>query len=153
MSRLAFPVLPGGPGVAALVIRSVVGPVLAYHGYRKIDGGVDSFVNFVRDQVDVPLPTLVSYAVVVIELVGGLCLLIGLLTRLWALLVAVQMLAITFIVKGDLGLIAPAGGGPGFELDLVIGAAALALFLIGPGPSSLDRVLGVDGREPDRAAA
>src|SRR5581483_9510987 len=31
-------------GAALLVLRLVTGPILAYHGYRKLDGGVGKFV-------------------------------------------------------------------------------------------------------------
>lgn len=150
MRRLPLPTGAEGAGAAALVIRLVVGPVMAYHGYRKVDGGVSSFVETVR-MLDVPFPKLTAYAVVVIELVGGLCILVGLLTRLWTLLLAAQMVAITFVVKSDAGLIGAPGQGPGFELDLVIAACAVALVLIGPGILALDRLLRLE-RAPAVAA-
>ena len=142
MARFAMPSTAAGPDMAALVIRVVVGPVLAYHGYRKVDSGVGNFIESTVTRLDVPLPTLVGYAVVAIELIGGLCLLAGLLTRLWGLLVAVEMVAIVFVVKADVGLIAPRGVGVGFELDLVVAACAVALVILGPGRVSLDGALG-----------
>lgn len=143
MPRFTLPPLRGGPDLAALVIRAAVGPIVAYHGYRKLDGGVGNFVETVKG-LDVPLPTLVAYAVVVIEVVGGLSILAGLLTRLWSLLLAFEMVAIVFKVKPDVGLIAPRGVGTGFELDLVIAACAVALLIAGPGRASLDHVLGLE---------
>ena len=151
MARFTLPAARGGPDVAALVIRAVVGVVMAYHGYRKVLGGVSAFVESTIRPLDLPLPALVGYAVVVIELVGGLCLLAGLLTRLWSLLLALQMLAIVFTVKADVGLIAPRGVGVGFELDLLIAACAVALLVMGPGSFSLDRALGLE-RPPATAS-
>ena len=99
--------------------------------------------------LSVPAPGLVSRAVVVIELVGGLCLLAGLLTRVWALLLAAQMVSIVFVVKWDNGLVGVAGKS-GFELELLIAASAATLFLIGPGLFAVDRAL-APKREPEPA--
>ena len=158
MARLAFPEIPDADRLAALAIRGVVGPVMAYHGYQKLDrpGGAGAFADAVS-QLEVfgmGFPRLTGYLVVATELVGGLCILAGFLTRIWSALLALQMLMIPFVVKSQLGLIAPQGsGGTGFEIDLLIAACALALFLMGPGALALDSVLGVEGARRRTAAA
>jgi putative oxidoreductase len=138
--------------LAALVMRVIVGPIMAVHGWRKIDGGVGNFATFVAENVDVPVPELVARLVVMIEFAGGIFLILGLLTRLWALLLATQMIAIVFLVKWDVGLIG-AQGRSGYELDLVIAACALGLLFIGPGRFSLDRLLPLERAAGERPSA
>ncbi|MGH2769370.1 MAG: DoxX family protein [Actinomycetota bacterium] len=138
--RMAFPHVRRGSDLAALFLRLALGPILAYHGYRKI-GDVSGFAAFIDSLPGVPFPTLTAYAVTFLELVGGLAILIGLLTPVWAFLLAIQFALIPWLVKLDVGLIAPPGQGPGAELDLLILAMAIALILIGPGAFSLDAAL------------
>ncbi|MGH8972190.1 MAG: DoxX family protein [Acidimicrobiia bacterium] len=148
MARLAFPEIPGADRLAALAIRVVLGPVMAYHGYLKLDRGVGGFADNVAqlEVLGMALPRVAGYVVVGIELIGGLCLLAGFLTRVWSALLATQMLLIPFVVKSQVGLIAPQGSsGTGFEIDLLIAACALALLLMGPGALALDGLLGVEG--------
>lgn len=147
MARLAFREIPDADRLASLVLRLVVGPVMAYHGYLKLQRGAGGFADNVAEieMLGMNLPRIAGYLVVAIELVGGLCLLAGFLTRVWGTLLATQMLLIPFLVKSDTGLIAAQGaGGTGFEIDLLIAACALALVLMGPGALALDNLLGVE---------
>jgi len=146
-------------GAALLAIRLVMGPMLAYHGYKKIDGGVEKFVATV-DRLGFPLPELLARATIAIELVGGICLAAGLLTRLWGALATVQFLLIVTKVKWAVGVFGQPGRG-GFELDLLYAVTASALLLAGPGLVAVDHWLGLEtnpmrepapiGRDPVRA--
>lgn len=129
-------------GAALLLIRVVMGPLLAWHGYKKLEGGIEQFVGTV-DRAGFPLPELLARGVIVLELVGGICLALGLLTRLWAGLATVQFLLIIGKMKWDLGL-SGSGGRSGFELDLVYAVTAAALLIAGPGLAALDHVLGLE---------
>jgi putative oxidoreductase len=147
--KARMPQVPHGHDLAALVLRLVVGPAIAYHGYLKVKGGISGVADFVKS-LGIPVPTVTAYAVTFIELVGGLLILVGLLTRLWGLLLAVEMALTTLLVKLDAGLIAAPGQGAGAELDLLYLAGGLSLALMGPGAFSADHTFGI---EPPRITA
>jgi putative oxidoreductase len=130
-------------GAALLLLRLVVGPMLAYHGYRKLDAGVGRFVDTVH-RLGFPLPEVLARATIAIELLGGICLTIGLLTRVWGGFVTLQMLLIVAKVKWDVGPLGPPGKGGGFELDLLYAAIAAALLIAGPGLFALDHAIGLE---------
>jgi putative oxidoreductase len=86
----------------------------------------------------------------VLELVGGLLIALGLLTRPVALLLVGQMLVAFFQVH------APQGGFPvqnGGELALLYAVTFLFVVVAGPGRWSVDGVLGKDGSENLPASA
>jgi putative oxidoreductase len=74
------------------------------------------------------------------ELLGGLSLVVGLLTPLGAIAVMVMMAGAVVAVHGRNGLWNANGG---VEFNLVLAAAALALTLTGPGRWSLDHAAGL----------
>ena len=145
--RLPFVSGPLPSGAALLAIRVVMGSMLAYHGWKKIDGGVEKFVATV-DRLGFPLPELMARATISIELIGGICLALGLLTRLWAALATIQFLLIVAQVKWDIGVFSQ-GGRSGFEIDLMYAVTAAALLLAGPGLLALDHRLGLES-DPQR---
>ncbi len=129
---------------APLVARVVVGIILAAHGWQKLVGGPGAFGESTLAGLGVPLPVLMGFVVTFVELVGGIFLILGLLSRLSALLLTINLLVATLLVKVELGLIAAEGAGA--ELDLALIAGFLVVLLAGPGKLSLDRILGLDRR-------
>ncbi len=139
-------------GAALLVLRLVMGPMLAYHGYRKLDAGVGRFVATVA-RSGFPFPELLARATIVIELVGGICLTIGLLTRIWGGLLTLQMLLIVAKVQWHHGLFGAPGRGGGFELNLLYAVIALGLVIAGPGLFAVDHAIGLEIDLTPRAGA
>jgi putative oxidoreductase len=76
--------------------------------------------------------------VAVLEVAGGIALILGLLTRPMAVLLMVNMLGALFLVHAPAGVFADKGG---YELVLLLAAAALAIALVGPGRISVDHAL------------
>ena len=134
-------------GVAPVIVRVIVGVIMAAHGWQKLAGGPANFGQMLG-QMGVPLPTLTAWVVTLVELVGGVLLIVGLLSRLAALLLTIDLVVAILLVKVNVGLIAPTEQVPGAELDLALIAGFLVILLMGPGSLSLDRVLGLEEGAP-----
>lgn len=136
--------------VAPLVLRLGLGIVFIAHGAQKMQAGPANFGATTLAGLGVPAPGIVGWLVALAELGGGLLVLLGLLTRLATLPPIGVMVGALVLVKSQVGLIAPEGAGAGAELDLALLTGLVALLIIGPGPVSLDRLLGV---VPERTPA
>jgi putative oxidoreductase len=111
------------------VLRVVVGFVFLIHGGQKLFvwgiGGVAAFMS----QVGIPAPQVTAVVVTAVEFLGGLALLLGLFTRLAAVLLGIDMLLAIFSVHLKAGFFLP--NGYEFALTLLGANAALALFSSG----------------------
>jgi putative oxidoreductase len=124
---------------AIAVVRLVVGLTFFLHGWQKlIDFGIARMTQGFT-QMGVPMPELTAPLVSLVEFAGGGLLMIGFLTRLVAIPLAIDMLAAMFLVTLKNGFFAAQGGA---ELELLLFAGALGMALGGPGALSIDRVLG-----------
>lgn len=124
------------PGWAIALMRVVTGIVFLAHGYQKIFvQGVSNFADFLS-QAGVPAPHLVAPVVAAIELLGGLALILGLLTRWAAVPLAIVMLVAAVVVHWKQGFFLPNG----YEYTLVLLAANVSLFLAGAGEFALDNL-------------
>ncbi len=123
--------------LAALVLRLVVGGLMVLHGLPKIKN-MKQPAGWVRS-TGWTWAVGFAYAFTLLEVFGGLALILGLLTQLVAILFVLQMIATTIFSRAKLGkkLIL------GWELDLLFLAGALALVLLGAGAWSLDALLGL----------
>ena len=129
---------------APLVVRVIVGVIMAAHGLQKLLAGPGNFGGFLA-QLGVPAPTLMGYVVTLVELGGGILLIIGLFSRLAALLLTIDLVVAILLVKVNVGFLSPqGGGGAGAELDLALIAGFLVILLAGAGRISLDYTLGIE---------
>jgi putative oxidoreductase len=137
-------------GLSPLVVRVIVGVIMVAHGLQKLTQmGPGNFGGQVLAGLGVPLPELMGYLVTFVELLGGILLIVGLFSRLTALLLTIDLVVAILLVKLNVGLIAPQGSGAGAELDLALIAGLLVVLLAGPGKLSVDHTLDL---EPDLVA-
>jgi len=132
--RRAFETTPGQADLGLLLLRLWFGGGLALgHGLPKIMD-LGGFVAGVT-KLGLPMPTLMAYAAVGGELVGGLLLALGLVTRLASVPVMATMLVAAFFVHAD---------DPWMKKEFALGyaVAALVLLVAGAGRFSVDAKLG-----------
>lgn len=121
-----------------LAARAVLGAVFIAHGWQKlstygIDGTAASF-----DQLGVPAPEAAATFAAVVELGGGVLLVLGLLTPIVAVLLAADLAGAFWFAHRDHGVFAAEGG---WELVAALAVGALLVGALGPGRLSLDRAI------------
>jgi putative oxidoreductase len=150
MSRLSFGGLYKHREFAPLVLRIIVGLIFMLHGWMKITG-IEGTTGFFGG-LGIPIAPLMAWYVALVELVGGLALILGAFTRLLAILNGIDMVVVLLLVKMS-GLLErrlplslmPAEKWPGAELELLLLAACVALAILGGGKWALDqRIFGQD---------
>lgn len=144
MRALALAPLSRLAGLAPLAVRVIVGVIMIAHGAQKLQAGPANFGQGLAG-MGVPLPVLTGYAVTFAELIGGVLLVVGLFSRLAALLLTANLTGAIFLVNIDVGFLTPPGAASsGVELPLALIAGLLAILLAGPGKLSLDHALGIE---------
>ncbi|MCS7078566.1 MAG: DoxX family protein [Chloracidobacterium sp.] len=116
----------GGP----LLIRLAVGGAMVIHGSQKLFGDPGRFIGFV-EKIGFPLPTVFGWAAIAAEFLGGIALLLGLMTRWAAVFVAFTMGVAAFVAHANDGFNKQ-------EYPLVLMVGALSLLASGGGALSLD---------------
>jgi putative oxidoreductase len=134
----------------AIPLRLIVGFGFIEHGYAKLARGPDSFTAILH-ALGMPAPALFAWATVVVELLGGVAVLIGAFIPIASIPMIIVLLVAIFTVHLPNGFssiklqsVDAAGahfGQPGYETDLLYIAALLAMVLGGSGPLALDRLL------------
>jgi len=127
---------------APLVLRVVLGGLFIWHGIEKFDGGID-MVEGAFSKWGVPAPELTAPLTAGIEIIAGAALVLGIGTRIAAMLLSIVMIGALIYVKQDLGIISSSPM-PGAELDLALLAGLVALIVTGPGRLSIDEQIGLE---------
>jgi len=133
---------PWSSDLGKLVLRVSLGILFIPHGLPKLKNPA-GFAGFLT-QLHVPAPMLFAWVVALLEVVGGVMLIAGLLTRIVALGLAVEMLVAILAVKIGMAH-APFTSTrqtPGWEFEFLLLAASLALVFTGPGGYAIDAALG-----------
>ena len=135
---------PGMVGSGLLIARVVLGSLMIAHGGQKLFGwfggyGIRGTAGFF-EQIGFRPGLLFAAAASVGEMTSGLLMALGLLGPIGpALMISVMLVAALSVHWGN-GLFA---GTNGVEVPLLYATGAFGLALVGPGPFSLDAVLGI----------
>lgn len=126
---------PGGrTAIGLLAIRLVFGLGIALHGWGKIQQ------PFTWMGPDAPVPGFLQALAALSEFGGGIALILGLLTPLALLGLAITMIVAITTVHANDPFVAR-GGGRSFELAALYLTVSVGILLAGPGKYSLDAFL------------
>ncbi|HEY1268130.1 MAG TPA: DoxX family protein [Candidatus Binatia bacterium] len=135
------------PVLSLFILRVVLGIIFFAHGAQKVLGwfGGHGLKATVGSMTSMGLPAPIAYMVCFFEFLGGLGLIVGLLTRLDALAISIVMVGAIATVHAKNGFfinweMAP-GKGHGIEANLAFLAMAVALILDGGGWLALDQLI------------
>jgi putative oxidoreductase len=135
---------------APIPLRLIVGYGFMEHGFAKLGRGSDSFAAILH-AIGVPAPHFMAWATILIEIFGGLAVLLGAFVVLVSLPMAAILLVAMFTVHLPYGFssiklqaVTAAGaqfGQPGYETDFLYLASLASLVISGAGPLSIDGLI------------
>ena len=127
-----------------LVTRLTIGLILFPHGAQKMLGifggyGFSGTMGFFTGTMH--LPWLIGFLVIIIEFIGSISLIAGFASRLWSVLVIIDMLGAVITTHLNNGFFMNWAGnqkGEGYEFHLLMIGLALAIIINGSGKFSVD---------------
>ena len=135
---------------APIPLRLIVGYGFMQHGFAKLSQGPEAFAAILH-AIGVPAPHLMAWLTILIEVLGGLAVLLGAFVPLVSLPMAALLLGAIFTVHLPYGfssiklMSVTSGraqfGPPGYECDLLYLAWLAALVIGGSGPMASDGYL------------
>lgn len=116
---------------APLALRIVFGIIFILHGAMKF-AQMSGTIHFFGG-IGIPFPMVAGPVIGLLEIVGGIALILGIGSRIFALLLAIDMIVAILTAKLHAGFMG------GWEFELAIAAGLVTLFLSGPGALSIIR--------------
>ena len=124
-------------GIGLLLLRLALGLVFLMHGGQKLFvSGFDGTTGMLA-RMGIPAAGLLGPLLAIVEPLAGVAIVIGLLTRVAALAVAVDMVSAILLFHRMHGFFVPMG----IEFPMMLGAAGFTLVALGAGPLSVDHAL------------
>ena len=121
------------------LIRFAVGLNLAIHGWGKLGRSAGPAQLLEKLPEAAQIGAQLTFLLMVSEFIGGICLALGVFTRVFAAMAAIEMAVLTFYIYWGNGFNWLSRG---FEYTLLWGLVLFAIALRGGGPWSLDRFIG-----------
>ena len=112
--------------------RASIGAIFIVHSLKKFDPSWQEWLASIGMPPEMQLPIALA------ELVGGIMLIAGVLTRITGAIFSVILLGAIFHVRWENGFFVSQGG---WEWDLIMLAAVLAIIAVGPGKISVSEIV------------
>ncbi|MEQ8219242.1 MAG: DoxX family protein [Arenibacter sp.] len=147
MKHLAKTLLTTNPKIGFSIARLTLGLVIFPHGAQKLLGlfggyGYSATIDFFTTQMG--LPGIIAFSIIMIEFFGSISLILGFISRFWALSLAAMFLGIIYTTQLEHGFFMNWFGnqaGEGFEYSLLIIGLALSIVINGSGKWSIDKLI------------
>ena len=123
--------------VVSVIMRVVMGIIFLSHGVAKLQMGLSHVDAWF---MSIGVPGFVAYVVVILELLGGIMLIVGLFTRYVSAFFVVMLFGAIVMAKLPIGLLGNAQM-PGYELDLGFILISLYLVVADKSTLSVDRLI------------
>ncbi len=120
-----------------LPLRCVVALVFLMHGAQKVFSFGVPGVQDMLTKLGFPLPGVFAIVLIAIELLGGLAILFGFVSRLAGAILAAEMAIAILVARSAGGFFTPYG----FEFELTLMGACLTIAAVGAGGVSLDSIM------------
>jgi putative oxidoreductase len=137
--------LEGLERLGVLILRLFLGFAFMMHGSQKLLGAFGGSgiagVSGMLGKMGLEPANILAWVLSITEFVGGICVLLGFVTRFWAAGLVIDMGVAVAKVHLPNGFFAAKNG---FELPLAFGVMALVILLTGPGSLSVDRATGIE---------
>ena len=109
-------------------IRASIGAIFLVHSLKKFEPSWQEWL------VSIGIPAELQLPIALLEFIGGICLITGILTRVSGVLFCTILLGAIFHIRWEKGFFVSQGG---WEWDLVMLAGVLAIIAVGPGRISI----------------
>lgn len=123
--------------IGAFILRVLLGATFFIHGVDKLQAGLENIAAYFDS---IGLPGFLAYVVGIVELIGGIALILGIGTQAAAALIAVILVGAISFAKLPAGFLG-SGTGAGYELDLALLAIAIYFAIGNRSKLALDNLL------------
>lgn len=136
-----------GSDTGLFILRAVVGVIFVTHGWPKLMDGASGTAEFFG-MLGIPAATASAWLITLLEVFGGIALLLGLLVPFVAVLFIVHMTVGLLLVHLPEGWYVIGPGTGGMEFNVLLIAALVTFLLAGSGKPALDAKLFGGGPAP-----
>lgn len=113
-------------------LRASIGVIFIVHSLKKFDPSWQEWL------INMGIPPELQLPIALAELIGGILLVIGILTRISAAIFSMILLGAIFHIRWENGFFISQGG---WEWDLAMLAVTLSIIVAGPGRASISHIV------------